>query len=100
MEKIFERYFQLENTACGQYGWGTGIGLYFARALALLHHGYLKAGNRTTGPGATFTLVLPVSEMSYAEAEKDLMGADLISPYKVRCVKYTGRPAELPCEDR
>ena len=100
MEKIFERYYQLENTACGQYGWGTGIGLYFARALALLHHGYLKAGNRTTGPGATFTLVLPVSEMSYAEAEKDLMGAELNSPYKVRSVKYTGRPAELPCEDR
>jgi DNA-binding response OmpR family regulator len=100
LEKIFERYYQLENTACGQYGWGTGIGLYFARALALLHHGYLKAGNRTTGPGATFTLVLPVSEMSYAEAEKDLMGAELNSPYKVRSVKYTGRLAELACEDR
>lgn len=100
LEKIFERYYQLENTAGGQYSWGTGIGLYFARALAVLHHGYLKAGNRTTGPGATFTLVLPVSEMSYAEAEKDHMGAELNSPYKVRSVKYTGRPAELPCEDR
>ena len=101
LEKIFERYYQLENRARVPYSWGTGIGLYFARALALLHHGYLKAGNRTTGPGASFTLVLPVSEISYSEEEKDHMGgAEVNSPYRVSSVKYTGRPMEVSDEDR
>ena len=59
LDKIFERYYQLENQMRGSYNWGTGIGLYLARTLAIMHHGYLKAGNRTTGPGAVFTLILP-----------------------------------------
>ena len=70
LERIFERYYQLENQVRGSYNWGTGIGLYFARTLATMHHGYLKAGNRTTGRGAVFTLLLPVSASSYAEHEK------------------------------
>ena len=55
LEKVFERYYQLDNQSKGTYNWGTGIGLYYARSLALLHHGYLKAGNRTEGSGAVFT---------------------------------------------
>lgn len=40
LEKIFERYYQLDgNTSAGSYNCGTGIGLYYARALARLHHG-------------------------------------------------------------
>ena len=65
LEKVFERYYQLDNQSKGTYNWGTGIGLYYARSLALLHHGYLKAGNRTEGSGAVFTLLLPVNDLSY-----------------------------------
>lgn len=90
LERIFERYYQLENQLRGSYNWGTGIGLYFARTLATMHHGYLKAGNRTTGQGAVFTLLLPVSESSYAEHEKiHLGGADEPVRYKTDFVKYT-----------
>ncbi len=87
--KIFERYYQLENQTRGTYNWGTGIGLYFAKTLAAMHHGYLKAGNRTTGQGAVFTLVLPMSEASYAEHEKCADATDRSMLLNVSSVKYT-----------
>ncbi|MCD8312573.1 MAG: response regulator, partial [Bacteroidales bacterium] len=72
LEKIFERYYQVDRTGGGSYNFGSGIGLYYARALAELHHGRLKAGNRTDGvSGAVFTLILPASDSAYGEAEID-----------------------------
>ena len=101
LEKIFERYYQLENQMRGSYNWGTGIGLYFAKTLAEMHHGYLKAGNRTTGPGAVFTLILPLSDVSYSEAEKcDLGGAEIKTPFQISNVKYTELPALSDGADR
>ncbi len=70
-ERIFERYYQLNNPSVGSYNWGTGIGLYYARSLAHLHHGLLKAGNRTDGQGAVFTLILPTSDEAYSPEERD-----------------------------
>ena len=102
LEKIFDRYYQLDNQVRGAYNWGTGIGLYFARTLATMHHGYLKAGNRTTGKGAVFTLILPVSESSYSEAEKvNLGGAEEPLRYKTDFVKFKA-PADvqIPDEDK
>lgn len=101
LEKIFDRYYQLENQTRGVYNWGTGIGLYFAKTLAKMHHGYLKAGNREDGPGAVFTLILPVSETSYVETEKaDMGGADGPSPYMVSSVKYSEMPVRISDQDR
>ena len=101
LEKIFERYYQLENRMRGSYNWGTGIGLYFAKTLAEMHHGYLKAGNRTTGPGAVFTLILPLSDVSYSEAEKcDLGGAEVKTPFQISSVRYTELPAVADGADR
>ena len=65
MEKIFERFYQTG----GHKGQGSGIGLYYARALTGLHHGYIKAWNRPEG-GALFSVVLPVSASSYTEDER------------------------------
>lgn len=70
-EKIFERYYQVEGTSGGTYNYGTGIGLYFSRALVSLHHGYIHADNRETGTGAVFTFILPTGEDAYAPSEKD-----------------------------
>ncbi len=71
LEKIFERYYQLDNNVRGAYNWGTGIGLYYARSLAKMHHGWLKAANRTDDvQGAMFTLLIPADESSYSEVEK------------------------------
>lgn len=69
-EKIFERYYQLDSLDSGSYNWGTGIGLYYARALAHLHHGYLFVTDKEDGTsGAVFTLMLPASSTSYAAKE-------------------------------
>ena len=66
LEKIFERFYQADNQGDTQ---GSGIGLFYARVLAGLHHGYIKAANRPEG-GAEFTVILPVSASSYTEDER------------------------------
>ncbi len=66
LEKIFERFYQSEP---GKKVTGSGIGLYYARALCTLHHGYIKAFNREEG-GALMSLILPVSASSYTEEER------------------------------
>lgn len=70
VENIFKRYYQLNNQSTGTINWGTGIGLYYARSLAVLHHGDLKAGNRKDCQGAIFTVTLPTDESLYAANEK------------------------------
>ena len=66
LDKIFERFYQVSG---GKESQGSGIGLYYARALTNLHHGYIKAWNAEDG-GAVFGLVLPVSASSYTEDER------------------------------
>ena len=70
LEKIFERHYQLRNQTEGTYNRGTGIGLYYARSLTVLHHGQLKALPPEEGDGAVFTFILPVNDAVYAEDEK------------------------------
>ena len=66
LEKIFERYYQSE---AGKKSYGSGIGLYYARVLCTMHHGYIKAWNRPEG-GALFSMAIPVNEASYTEEER------------------------------
>ena len=66
LDKIFERFYQADNQGDTH---GSGIGLFYARALAGLHHGFIKASNREEG-GAIFSLILPVSASSYTEDER------------------------------
>lgn len=95
LEKIFERYYQLDNNVRGAYNWGTGIGLYYARTLAAMHHGWLKAANRNDGlQGAMFILLLPASESSYSEAEKAKEG-DFVQK---KAIKITA-PVEEDVQD-
>ena len=69
LEKIFERYYQLNQQQNGEYNWGTGIGLYYARRLTELHHGYIKASNRQGG-GSVFALIIPVGDEAYTVEER------------------------------
>lgn len=71
-EKIFERYWQLDDKSGGHYNWGSGIGLYYSRMLAQLHHGYIKVSDREDGmTGSVFCLLIPTGGLSYSEAEKE-----------------------------
>lgn len=74
-EKIFEHYYQFSGNEKGSYNYGTGIGLYYARALAGIHHGYIKVWDKQSlvkdgTTGSIFAFVLPVSESSYKDSEK------------------------------
>ena len=89
-ERIFERYYQLNNQSVGSYNWGTGIGLYYARSLAHLHHGLLKAGNRTDGQGAVFTLILPISDEAYSPEERDNEQQEQGKAYPLQTEPTTG----------
>ncbi|MDL2303859.1 response regulator [Bacteroides sp. OttesenSCG-928-D19] len=71
MESIFKRYYQLNEQSQGTYNWGTGIGLYYARQLVGLHHGYIKATNNPHAQGARFVYVLPIGGNAYTPEEKD-----------------------------
>ncbi len=75
LEKIFERFYQSE---AGRKATGSGIGLYYARALCSLHHGYIRAWNRPEG-GALFSLILPAGEASYTEEERTVVAPELPS---------------------
>lgn len=69
LERIFERYYQVEQNK-GVINWGTGIGLYYARRLAELHHGYINASNLENG-GSLLTLLLSADEDSYSAEERN-----------------------------
>ncbi len=75
IEKIFERFYRSDEKKDTQ---GTGIGLFYARALTELHHGYLKAWNRPEG-GSIFRFILPVSASSYTEDERTERPQEIVS---------------------
>jgi DNA-binding response OmpR family regulator/anti-sigma regulatory factor (Ser/Thr protein kinase) len=82
-ENIFKRYYQLDNQTKAVVNWGTGIGLYYARRLAELHHGSLTAGNRQEGTGAVFTLVYPMNEQAYTQEERRPLEGDGVADYRI-----------------
>lgn len=65
-ERIFERYFSDKDKG------GIGIGLYYSRILAGLHHGTLSvrdARHEDGTGGACFCLKLPYDDCAYSEEE-------------------------------
>lgn len=66
---VFRRYYQAgQATANHQYGWGTGLGLYYVKRLVTLHRGTIDVFN-APGGGVTFRFSLPVDEAVYRDAE-------------------------------
>lgn len=63
--KIFEAFYQVEETKAGVVG--TGIGLAFSKSLAELHHGQFTVTDSVYG-GSSFVLSLPVGEGQLVEA--------------------------------
>ena len=57
LEKIFERFYQAPNSSHGSLGFGIGLNL--CRLIVKLHHGTIKAYNRTDGQGSSFVIRLP-----------------------------------------
>ena len=59
LPQIFDRFFTA--TVADERTPGLGIGLWLSRELVMLHGGVITAANRTPGPGAQFTVELPIS---------------------------------------
>ena len=98
LENIFKRYYQLDNQTKAIINWGTGIGLYYSRRLAELHHGSLTASNNTSGTGAVFTFVYPMNEAAYTEAERQVIASDNVADLRVFDTSAIPQPAQ-PTED-
>lgn len=72
LQDIFKCYYQVKGTqSTHQYGWGTGLGLYYVKRLLLLHHGGIKVQNEEAEGGVLFVFVLPTEKNAYTEAERE-----------------------------
>lgn len=66
---VFKRYYQIKKgNEKYQYGWGSGLGLYYVKQLVRLHHGIIWVQNESKG-GVTFQFILPTEEYAYQEDE-------------------------------
>lgn len=89
LEKIFLRYYQVASTG-GKLNYGTGIGLYYSRRLAELHHGTIEAHNREDGSGPIFTVRLPISQEAYANDQKWEDGGENSLDLQQESIQETG----------
>lgn len=71
IQRIFERFGQARTS--NKTG-GTGIGLYFTKSLVEVHHGFIKAQNKSTlnptSSGSIFTFALPSDASAYSAQEQ------------------------------
>ncbi|MDD4489810.1 MAG: two-component regulator propeller domain-containing protein [Paludibacter sp.] len=75
IEKIFERFYQINTNEHSAFG--TGIGLHLARSLVELQHGTLFARNRTDCRGSEFIIRMPLGNKHIKQFEFETDG-DLI----------------------
>ncbi|MBP7507319.1 MAG: response regulator [Prolixibacteraceae bacterium] len=66
IDKVFDRFFQLENDGVSDKG--SGIGLAYLKSLVILHRGEIKVESEV-GKGSVFTVTLPVSKSDYSKDE-------------------------------
>lgn len=106
LQRIFDRYYRIESTAAATMG--TGIGLYYARALANLHHGCLYAENRPASDGTTgsiFTLLLPTDGSAYRDdckveaSEKKPIATAKAQPAEAEAADDAEKPVILVVDD-
>lgn len=69
LSDVFKRYYQI-NTGSdrNQYGWGSGIGLYYVSQLVRLHRGMIWVKNEPF-EGVSFQFILPSNEQAYLDSK-------------------------------
>jgi two-component system sensor histidine kinase KdpD len=67
LERIFDKFYRVRKTDSQRAG--TGLGLAICRGFAEAMGGTIEAGNRAGGPGAVFTITLPVPDAGEPEAK-------------------------------
>ena len=66
ISKIFERFYQTDNSS--SFTLGTGIGLALAKGIMNMHHGKIDVES-TVGKGSKFTLSLPLGNRHFSDEE-------------------------------
>ena len=61
---VFDRFYRGKAMADAGVSSGSGLGLAIARAVVMANGGTIAAANHTDGPGASFTLRLPLRRVS------------------------------------
>jgi signal transduction histidine kinase/AraC-like DNA-binding protein len=69
-KKIFERFYQDNAKAQSGESAGFGIGLNLCKLLVELHHGTIKAYNRTDAQGSCFEVKIPLGSSHLSRQEK------------------------------
>lgn len=80
IEKIFERFYQINSNEPS--GFGTGIGLHLSRSLVELQHGQIYARNRKDRQGSEFVIRLPLGSEHLNNTEKST--ESIASPQKMK----------------
>ncbi len=66
LDKVFDRFFQIEDG--NNKNKGSGIGLAYVKSLVLLHRGQIKVESELS-KGTKFTVVIPASKKDYSAEE-------------------------------
>ena len=80
IEKIFERFYQINTNEYSAFG--TGIGLHLARSLVEMQHGTLFARNRTDCRGSEFIIRMPSGNKHIHQSEFEIDGDIIIHKEK------------------
>lgn len=64
LQHIFDLFYQSQEAVSG-----TGVGLYFAKAITALHHGTIRAANNPDGEGSVFTVTLPLGNVHLSDEQ-------------------------------
>ena len=79
LESIFDMFVQVSGTDRAAQG-GLGIGLTLVKSLVELHGGRVEADSAGLGSGATFTVRLPLAEVSAAATSAMRWHGELVAP--------------------
>ena len=63
LPRVFDRFWQADSSSNRAHG-GLGLGLAIVKHLAEMHGGSVRADSEGVGKGATFTITLPVGDVS------------------------------------
>ena len=96
LAKIFNRFYQAENSI--NRSGGSGIGLAFTREVILMHGGDVTVESQL-GIGSVFKVILPVSLVSYGVLETIDMTVDIVEKDK-QTVANEGKLKVLLVEDQ